>query len=196
MRLKIIRRSFCSSTLKLCSTSNSSKVVPKIIEKATKVNAADESHAFVDCIRVRIQAGNGGNGGLSLLSVSRKEFAGPDGGNGGNGGHFMFRASNQVRSLGHLKTVMKAKDGIPGGVKYRPGKNAPHNILDVPIGTIFRNLDREIIAELQKEGALFLAAKGGAGGKGNSFFRSAENQTPRSAEYGGLGEAFTFDVGM
>jgi hypothetical protein len=49
------------------------------------------------------QAGNGGDGNLSLASVYRKEFAGPDGGNGGNGGHVIFRATAGVSSLDHIK---------------------------------------------------------------------------------------------
>ena len=66
----------------------------------------------------------------------------------------------------------------------------------MPIGTIFRNIEtREILTELTTEGSFFLAAKGGAGGRGNSSFKSSENQAPRLAEAGGEGEKYTFNIG-
>ena len=75
------------------------------------------------------------------------------------------------------------------------GKNAAHKIIDVPLGTVFRNLDREIVAEVQDENSIFLAARGGEGGKGNAFFKTTSRQKPMMAEKGGQGEAFTFDIG-
>ena len=63
------------------------------------------------------------------------------------------------------------------------------------MGTVFRNLDHEIVAELDKEDSMFLAARGGEGGKGNAFFKTSDQQKPMMAEKGGRGEAFTFDVG-
>ena len=65
----------------------------------------------------------------------------------------------------------------------------------MPVGTIFRNFERQVVAELTKEGSVFLAARGGAGGKGNTYFKSAEKQTPALAEVGGDGEKFIFDIG-
>lgn len=41
---------------------------------------------------------------------------------------------------------------------------------------------------MHKEGCIFIAARGGAGGKGNRYFASATNQTPQVAEIGALGE--------
>ena len=61
---------------------------------------------------------------------------------------------------------------------------------------MFRNVDsREVIAELTNEGSMFLAARGGAGGKGNAYFKCSENQKPMLAEVGGEGEEFTMNVG-
>ena len=192
MRIQILTRTICTTSFRKCSKTS---VAPSVIRKPTKEVSNDENQTFVDYLKIRVKAGDGGNGALSLLSVKYKEFAGPDGGNGGNGGHFIFQASKQVNSLGHLKPEMRAEDGVSGSTLYRPGKNASHKIVHVPVGTVFRNLDREIVAELVKEDSMFLAAKGGIGGKGNSFFRSAERQTPLSSELGGQGENFTFDVG-
>ena len=69
-------------------------------------------------------------------------------------------------------------------------------VIHVPLGTMFRNVDsREVIAELTNEGSMFLAARGGAGGKGNAYFKCSENQKPMLAEAGGEGEEFTLNVG-
>ena len=100
MKLHIIRRSICTNLSRPCKIS----LVPSVIKKSTKNESYNENkHGFVDSVRVQVKAGDGGNGGNTLLSVFQNEFAGPDGGNGGNGGHFLFKASKKVNSLGHLK---------------------------------------------------------------------------------------------
>ena len=129
------------------------------------------------------------------FSLCKNEFAGPDGGNGGTGGHVIFKATRHRNSLSHLKKVVEAPNGVNGGTCDMEGKNAAHKIIDVPMGTLFRNLNREIVAEVDKEGSMFLAARGGEGGKGNAFFKSSDQQKPLIAEKGGQGEAFTFDIG-
>ncbi len=165
------------------------------IPKATSSREKPENKLkFIDWIRVHVKAGNGGDGSVSLLSLYREEFAGPDGGNGGNGGHVIFKANGQKNNLNHLKSRIHAPNGEEGMYYNRTGKTASHVVIDVPIGTVFRNMDRKIVAEVEEEGAMFLAARGGEGGKGNSFFKSAERQTPLAAEKGGQGEQFTFDV--
>jgi hypothetical protein len=71
-----------------------------------------------------------------------------------------------------------------------------YRIIHVPLGTMFRNVDtREVITELTNEGSMFLAARGGAGGKGNAYFKCSENQKPMLAEAGGEGEEFVLNVG-
>ena len=86
--------------------------------------------------------------------------------------------------------------GVKGGKNNKDGKNGLNKVVLVPVGTAFRNTHtRQIVAQLTKENQLFLAAKGGAGGKGNAYFKSAENQTPQVAEAGGEGESFELIVG-
>lgn len=96
--------------------------------------------SFVDWRRVRCAGGNGGAGCISMLSEFRVEFAGPDGGDGGNGGHVLFRASRQVSSLEHVGGTEAAPAGGKGRNKKCHGKDADHRVVDVPLGTIFRNL--------------------------------------------------------
>jgi GTP-binding protein len=93
-----------------------------------------------------------------------------------------------VKDLGHLESVTKAKDGEKGLGDECFGKNAAHNIVQVPIGTIVRDVNGKILADLDKSGMMFIAARGGAGGHGNAFFKSNTNQSPEISEYGAKGE--------
>ena len=69
------------------------------------------------------------------------------------------------------------------------GKNADHLIIKVPVGTIVRDLDGKVVADLEEEGMMFIAARGGAGGHGNPYFKSETHQTPLISEYGATGES-------
>ncbi|XP_059098954.1 mitochondrial ribosome-associated GTPase 2-like [Tigriopus californicus] len=172
-------------------------VVPLRPQKPTKMwddLRRKRSNVFVDWRQVVVTAGNGGNGSLSLASLFANEFAGPDGGDGGNGAHVIFRATPGFSSLGHLRGKIVGQNGGNGGTENCAGKNAEPLIVPVPVGTIFRNMEREIICELVHEGSSFIAARGGAGGKGNTFFKSSVRQTPKVCEMGGVGEKFAFDV--
>lgn len=53
---------------------------------------------------------------------------------------------------------------------------------------------KTIIYELQKEGDLFIAARGGAGGHGNAFYTSNAVRKPLKAEMGGLGEKVSIRI--
>ena len=163
--------------------------------KRSKRSEDKQGNTFVDCVRVNVKAGNGGDGMNSLASVFRIENAGPDGGDGGNGAHVLFKATKELTSLAHLRKEERGANGVNGKDTGRDGKSSIHKIIDVPVGTIFRNINtRQIVAELTTEGSLFLAARGGAGGRGNAHFKSSENQTPVLAEVGGEGETFIFDI--
>ena len=95
-----------------------------------------------------------------------------------------------------LSRAVVGNPGVKGGNNNKDGKNGLNKVVLVPVGTAFRNTHtRQIVAQLTQENQLFLAAKGGAGGKGNAYFKSAENQTPQVAEAGGEGESFELIVG-
>lgn len=81
----------------------------------------------------------------------------------GNGGHVVFEASREVNNLTHVKTLIKADNGENGRTKDRHGKSAEHAIIKVPVGTIIRNSAGKVVGDLDKEGSLFIAARGGAG---------------------------------
>lgn len=120
------------------------------------------------------------------------ENAGPDGGDGGNGGHVVLQASNDVNNLGHFTSILKADNGERGSTKDCHGKSADHLIVKVPVGTIVKNLTGKIVGDLNEEGTMFIAARGGAGGKGNHFFASNSEQAPQVCEYGAHGEELSY----
>uniref|UniRef100_A0A0B6ZNW2 OBG-type G domain-containing protein n=1 Tax=Arion vulgaris TaxID=1028688 RepID=A0A0B6ZNW2_9EUPU len=167
-----------------CHNSVAKHVKPKKLKGV----AYRKHRHFVDYLELEVCGGMGGNGMLSFLSLPKTEYAGPDGGNGGNGGHVIFKAGYGVKSLAHLKSVEMADSGVKGGTKCRDGKNAQHREIEVPVGTIVRSEDGRIMSSLDKEGDIFISARGGAGGKGNYFFLSNENRAPSIAEIGASGQ--------
>lgn len=85
---------------------------------------------------------------------------------------------------------------LSGANKDCHGKNAEHLIIKVPVGTIIRNVDGSIVGDLEREGLMFVAARGGAGGKGNHFFITDTEQAPNICEYGAEGEQIKYTVEM
>ncbi|CAD6197826.1 unnamed protein product [Caenorhabditis auriculariae] len=154
-----------------------------------------QASSFVDHRRVRCVAGSGGNGMVSFFRGYRKPFGGPDGGDGGNGGHVVFKAHKNTKDLGHLNSVIRAKDGEYGRTKSCHGKSADHKEVLVPVGTVFK-CDQKTVFEINRENEIFIAARGGVGGRGNEFYVSNEVRKPFKAEFGGQGEELVYDVEM
>lgn len=126
------------------------------------------------------------------MSLFANENAGPDGADGGNGGHVVLQASTSVNNLAHITSILKAQNGKPGMSKDCHGSCADHLIVQVPIGTIVKSMAGKIVGDLGEEGTMFIAARGGAGGKGNSFFKSNIEQAPQVCEYGARGEEMSY----
>ncbi|CAH1791867.1 unnamed protein product [Owenia fusiformis] len=147
-----------------------------------------ENKHFMDFRRVHLKGGKGGNGMMSFLSLFANEFAGPDGGDGGCGGHVILQADTNVKALNHVKTEYKAADGENGKSKCCHSKNTEHTYVSVPIGTICKDESGSVVADLAKQNAIFVAARGGAGGHGNHYFLSNEKRAPTTHEMGAAGE--------
>ncbi|XP_063028614.1 mitochondrial ribosome-associated GTPase 2 [Melospiza melodia melodia] len=133
---------------------------------------------FVDQRKVRVVGGQGGDGGQSFHSEPRKVFGGPDGGNGGDGGHVIFKADQQMKSLASVFRFYQGFHGERGGSKNCYGANGAHMYVKVPVGTLVKE-DGEVVADLTQHGEEYIAAHGGAGGRGNRFFLSNENRAPK-----------------
>lgn len=100
----------------------------------------------------------------------------------------MFEASRDVNDFSHVPSVLSGDSGEKGANSDCHGKNAPHKIVKVPIGTIVKSTNGRVIGDLNIEGLMFVAARGGAGGKGNHYFMSNSNTAPEICEFGAFGE--------
>ena len=149
---------------------------------------------FVDRVELHVQAGNGGRGMCSFRREMYVPRGGPDGGDGGNGGSIIVRAVQNSDNLSPLvhKKHWKAKSGEPGGTSHCHGKNARDLIIKVPPGTTVRDSERgNLLKDLLKIGDEVVVAKGGKGGRGNRYFASSTNRTPREFEPGEKAEIRT-----
>jgi len=146
---------------------------------------------FTDTVSISIKAGKGGAGAVSFFREKYVPKGGPDGGDGGKGGDVYIEARNSYYNLSHFfrDRIYKAENGHQGMGNNRSGKNGADLVLKVPPGTeVFDDETGEVIFDLTEEGPAMLLASGGIGGKGNAFFKSPTNQTPRFAQPGMPGE--------
>jgi GTPase len=150
--------------------------------------------AFVDEIKVFIEAGRGGDGVVRWLHEKGKEFGGPSGGDGGKGGNVYVHAVRDLSILNRYKhkKKFKAENGEAGKNKAMHGKDGGDLIIDVPVGTVItnRNTGRQHFLVKEKETLLLLA--GGKGGFGNDHFKSSTNIRPREWTQGEKGEQADF----
>jgi GTP-binding protein len=146
---------------------------------------------FVDEVRVRVMAGDGGNG---CASFRRERFipkGGPDGGDGGKGGDVILQADGQLSTLLDLSypQQLRARKGIHGKGKNQTGRNGEDLIIRVPVGTLIRDDESgELLQDLLFDGQQFIVASGGRGGRGNARFATSIQRAPRHAEKGEKGE--------
>lgn len=108
----------------------------------------------------------------------------------------IFEASTDVNNFNHLHSTIQGDEGQPGRTKDCHGKNANHTIIKVPVGTIIRSGDGVIVGDLDREKTMFVAARGGAGGKGNRFFASEKVNSPKISEHGPPGEDIIYVLEM
>lgn len=146
---------------------------------------------FVDEATISIKAGHGGKGAVSFRREKFVPRGGPDGGNGGKGGDIVFEVQEGLTTLtefNHRKHI-EAKNGNQGSGQMKDGRDADDVILYVPPGTAIMNAETgEVLADLTGKTDRYIAAKGGRGGKGNSFFRTSTYQAPMYSQPGEEGE--------
>ena len=147
--------------------------------------------AFVDEAKFFVKAGDGGRGCLSFRREKYVPKGGPDGGDGGDGGSVYIVADKGLLSLMDFRyrSHFIAANGVAGRGKRMHGKRGRDRIVRVPLGSIIKDADSgAVLAELLEDGARFLAARGGRGGKGNVHFATAQNRAPRKTTPGRPGE--------
>lgn len=146
---------------------------------------------FVDEIKIKVEAGKGGDGCTSFRREKYIEMGGPNGGNGGKGADVIFRTDPGLKTLIDLKMMkhIKGEKGVNGKGNDRNGKNAQDVVIDVPLGTTITDEETGlIIADLTSENESVVVAKGGRGGRGNHAFATHEVPAPKMSELGEPGE--------
>ncbi|MBI9054051.1 MAG: GTPase ObgE [Bacteroidales bacterium] len=142
---------------------------------------------FVDYVKIFFKSGRGGAGSPHLRREKFEAKGGPDGGDGGRGGHIILRGNAQLWTLQHLRyrRHISATSGMAGGKSGSTGADGDDVIVEVPLGTIIKDVETtEILAEIIEDGQEQIFLEGGRGGLGNLHFKSSTNQTPRYAQPG------------
>lgn len=146
---------------------------------------------FVDEVKIKVEAGNGGDGCTAFRREKFVELGGPYGGNGGHGADIIFKVDQGLHTLLDLRYQKKIKgaNGENGRGKNQHGKGAEPLVIKVPQGTVVTDLDTGlIIADLSHKDQEELIAKGGRGGRGNTAFKTQTNTAPNFSENGEEGE--------
>lgn len=146
---------------------------------------------FIDEAKIRVAAGDGGNGCCSFLRLKFMPNGGPDGGDGGDGGSIYVQANENLNTLVDYRftKMFQAKNGQKGGGANCTGKAGDDLTLQVPVGTMIYDEDTdELIADLTDNKQSVCVAKGGAHGIGNARFKSSVNRAPRRTIPGQPGE--------
>ncbi len=146
---------------------------------------------FADEAKIKVTAGNGGNGCVSFRREKYIPKGGPDGGNGGRGGSVIFEADQNINTLVNFvsKRHFDANSGKPGQGRNKTGGDGNDLVLKIPVGTlIYDNSNGELVADLVEHGQIEIVVRGGIGGKGNANFKSSIRQAPDFGELGEPGE--------
>lgn len=146
---------------------------------------------FIDTAKIKVSSGSGGSGCISFRKEARVPKGGPDGGDGGKGGDIIFRTNAQMRSLldFRYKSKYKAEDGSPGKKRLCFGAGGKDLIIEIPPGTLIKDLKGRVLFDCDDEKKECLFLRGGRGGKGNAFFKSSTNQSPQKAQKGEKGSS-------
>ena len=150
---------------------------------------------FIDEVVIQVASGDGGNGKVSFRREKFVPYGGPDGGNGATGGSVFIEGDENINTLVNFRgrKFYKGEDGESGGKSQMDGATGLDFILRVPVGTlIFDSETNVLIADINEHGHKHELAKGGRGGLGNTYYKTATNQAPRKAQQGEPG--VTLDI--
>ena len=150
---------------------------------------------FHDRARIHVQAGRGGDGGLSFRREKYVPKGGPDGGDGGPGGDVVLIADPNLRELSAVRPNQRIKAGRGGSGRgaLKHGASGADAELRVPVGTQVFD-DGQLLADLAHPGARVVVARGGVAGRGNKRFATPTRQAPRFAETGLPGDELSLDL--
>jgi GTP-binding protein len=150
---------------------------------------------FIDEAKIRVKAGDGGNGCVAFRREKFVPRGGPSGGDGGKGGDVIMESSERHNTLVHFRfnPEYKAQRGRHGEGSNRTGREGEDVLLKVPVGTIVYDADTgEKVHDFSRSDERIIVARGGRGGRGNARFATSTHQAPREHEPGRPGEERTF----
>ena len=146
---------------------------------------------FVDEAKIRVKAGDGGNGCLAFRREKFVPRGGPSGGDGGRGGDVILESSERHNTLVHFRfnPEYKAERGRHGEGSNKTGREGDGIVLKVPVGTIvYDETTGERVHDFSHADERIVVAHGGRGGRGNARFATSTHQAPREHEEGFPGE--------
>jgi len=150
---------------------------------------------FIDEAKIRVKAGDGGNGCMAFRREKFVPRGGPSGGDGGKGGDVIMESSERHNTLVHFRfnPEYKAQRGRHGEGSNRTGHDGDSVLLKVPVGTILYDDETgERIHDFSQSDEKIIIAQGGRGGRGNARFATSTHQAPRECEPGRPGEEHTY----
>src|SRR3974390_1420688 len=154
-----------------------------------------ENCMFVDEAKIRVKAGDGGNGCVAFRREKFVPRGGPSGGDGGKGGDVIMEASERHNTLVHFRfnPEYRAQRGRHGEGSNRTGREGAEVLLKVPVGTIvYDDETGEKVFDFSQADQRIVIARGGRGGRGNARFATSVHQAPREHEDGRPGEERTY----
>jgi GTPase len=146
---------------------------------------------FIDEAKIRVKAGDGGNGCMAFRREKFVPRGGPSGGDGGRGGDVVMEASQRHNTLIHFRynPEHKAQRGEHGMGSNCTGQDGASTVLQVPVGTLLYDQQTgELLHDFQQPDERIVIARGGRGGRGNQHFATSTHQAPREHELGRPGE--------
>ena len=146
---------------------------------------------FIDEARIRIKAGDGGNGCMAFRREKFVPRGGPSGGDGGRGGDIVMESSERHNTLVHFRfnPEHKAERGRHGEGSNCTGRDGEGIVLKVPVGTsLYDEETGELVHDFKRPDERVVVARGGRGGRGNQHFATSTHQAPREHELGRAGE--------
>ncbi len=152
---------------------------------------------FIDDVKIVVKAGKGGNGAVAFRREKYVPLGGPAGGDGGKGGSVIFVGDEGLTTLLDLRyqKIIKAPNGENGKAKNLYGKDGENVYVRVPVGSIIRDIDNDIIiADITRHGQEVVVCEGGKGGRGNTSLATPRISAPEYAENGLSGETKNIQV--
>ncbi|HMQ05351.1 MAG TPA: GTPase ObgE [Pyrinomonadaceae bacterium] len=148
----------------------------------SRFKTIQSNSVFIDRVKIKVKAGDGGNG---VTAFRREKFVprgGPSGGDGGVGGSVWLESDEGLNTLLHLRynPEHRAERGRHGEGSNRSGKDGEDVVVKVPVGTQVYNAETgELEFDFTEAGLRYLATKGGKGGWGNAHFATPTRRAPK-----------------